>query len=188
MLTILSLIHDLAEHMDCVDKCFATRESLLSTLCFAPDPYSAPEGTGYAKTLLLRLPGTPIPSPASSLESQGAPDVGMSGEIVGMAIYFNNYSTWHSAPGIHLEDLFVQQAHRGKGYGMMLIKALAQETIRIGGKRLELSCKTDNHESLKFYRSRGGKELEEWVEFRFDGDVLQRLDEEASKEIVMKGF
>ncbi len=34
---------------------------------------------------------------------------------VGMALYFQSYSTWKGVPGLYLEDLYVQPAHRGAG-------------------------------------------------------------------------
>jgi len=61
-----------------------------------------------------------------------------------MALYFNNYSTWRGTPGIYLEDLFVYDRFRGRGYGTALLAALAQEVKSIGGERLEwsvLKCK-----------------------------------------------
>ena len=105
-----------------------------------------------------------------------------------MALYFNNYSTWRAAPGIHLEDLFIRKAHRGSGYGTLLIKALAEEVVRIGGKRLEWSCLKSNTPSLEFYRSLGAKEMLDWVELRVDGDVLTKLAGEAENEAEVKGL
>ena len=54
-----------------------------------------------------------------------------SGEAAGMALYFYNYSTWKARPGIWLEDLFVREKYRGKGYGQRLIQELAKEVVEI---------------------------------------------------------
>lgn len=104
-----------------------------------------------------------------------------------MALYFNNYSTWDAAPGVYLEDLFVRQTYRKKGYGTLLIKALAEETVRIGGTRLEWSCLKWNEPSLKFYRSLGAKEKLEWVGLRVDGEVLEKMSKEAERTVELKG-
>src|ERR1700722_10264942 len=37
------------------------------------------------------------------------------GKGVGFALFFHNYSTFTANPGIYLEDLFVEPAHRGNG-------------------------------------------------------------------------
>ena len=92
-----------------------------------------------------------------------------------MALYFNNYSTWRSKPGIYLEDLFVRPQYRKKGYGKLLIQALAQEVLKIDGARLEWSCLKWNEPSLQFYRSLGAKEMHDWIGLRVDGDDLIKL-------------
>ena len=39
------------------------------------------------------------------------------GKVVGIALWFLNYSTWLGKAGIYLEDLFVQPEYRGHGIG-----------------------------------------------------------------------
>lgn len=77
-------------------------------------------------------------------------DTGPLDTAAGMALYFHNYSTWRSKPGIYLEDLFVRDTHRGKGYGTALITALAKEVEKIDGGRLEWSVLKWNTPSIKF--------------------------------------
>ncbi len=67
-----------------------------------------------------------------------------------MALYFYNYSTWHAAPGIYVEDLFVQPECRGRGYGTRLLAELAREVHKIGGARLEWSVLRWNEPSIQF--------------------------------------
>lgn len=68
----------------------------------------------------------------------------------GIALYFHNYSTWRAAPGIWLEDLFVREKYRGRGYGTALITALAKEVEKINGGRLEWSVLKWNTPSINF--------------------------------------
>ncbi|MEM1095912.1 MAG: GNAT family N-acetyltransferase, partial [Bacteroidota bacterium] len=44
---------------------------------------------------------------------------------VGFALYFYNYSTFLTRPGIYLEDLFVRPEDRGRGAGFALLRQLA---------------------------------------------------------------
>lgn len=92
-----------------------------------------------------------------------------------MALYFHNYSTWKAAPGIYLEDLYVRPEFRKHGFGKALIKALATETLKVGGKRLEWSCLKWNEPSLQFYRSLGAEEKTAWVGLRVDDEALEKL-------------
>ena len=99
--TILQLINELASYERALHEVLATPESLLATLSFPSNPTK-----GYAKTLLI----TPNESD----------------KVAGMALYFHNYSTWRAAPGIYLEDLYVRQESRGRGYGKALLRELAR--------------------------------------------------------------
>lgn len=169
---ILAMIKELADYENASTSVEATEATLLSTLCHAPSPGAAPSGSGYAKTLILRIPSSSS-NPASTNSSHSYASAG--GEVVGMAMYFNNYSTWRSAPGIYLEDLYVRKEYRNKGYGKLLIRALAKETMKIGGKRLEWSCLKWNEPSLSFYKSLGATQMTEWVGLRVDGEALEKL-------------
>ncbi|EXJ58496.1 acetyltransferase [Cladophialophora yegresii CBS 114405] len=160
---ILQLIQELASYEKALHEVLATEESLLSSLSFPVDPTDLAKGftEGYAKTLLI----SPVPS--SNVKE----------EIAGLALYFHNYSTWQSRPGIFLEDLFVRPPYRGTGFGTALIQALARECQRLNCKRLEWNVLKWNTPSIDFYQgpSIGAQRMEEWVGMRVEGEALQKL-------------
>lgn len=94
-----------------------------------------------------------------------------------MALYFYNYSTWRSAPGIYLEDLYVQPKARGSGYGFKLLKYLAKQVLEAKGRRLEWSVLTWNEPSIRFYEQVGAKGMNEWLKMMVEGDALNNLAE-----------
>lgn len=94
-----------------------------------------------------------------------------------MAMYFYNYSTWRSAPGIYLEDLFVQPSARGNGYGFLLLKYLAKQCVEINGRRLEWSVLKWNEPSIQFYKQVGAKAMDEWMKMMVEGEALGKLAE-----------
>ena len=49
------------------------------------------------------------------------------GKPIGFAIYFHNYSTFFCRPGVYLEDIYVKEAYRGKGYGTKVFNYLFEE-------------------------------------------------------------
>jgi RimJ/RimL family protein N-acetyltransferase len=164
--TILSLIRELASYEKAPEMVHATEESLARTLAHY-DPSTCTFSPGFARTLLL----SPTSSDSSDPVSPDTP--------VAMALYYFNYSTWTGVPGIYLEDLFVQESYRNKGYGKMLLKELAKEVLKVGGQRLEWSCLDWNEPSLKFYTGEkiGASKKEEWVGLRVEGEGLSRLAE-----------
>jgi len=94
---------------------------------------------------------------------------------VGFALFFHNFSTFLGKAGIHLEDLYVKPDYRGKGYGLGLIRKLAEITVERDCGRLEWCCLDWNQPSIDFYLSLGAKPLDEWTIFRLTGDTLTDL-------------
>ena len=83
-------------------------------------------------------------------------------EAVGFALYFTNYSTFRTRPGIYLEDLFVVDAHRRRGVG----RALLAEVIRVAearrAGRLEWNVLEWNANAIAFYRRLGAELLPDY--------------------------
>lgn len=101
------------------------------------------------------------------IEEAGAP--------AGFALFFHNFSTFLGKPGVYLEDLFVDPAQRGKGYGKALLKRLAEITLERGCGRLEWSVLDWNKPSIDFYLSLGAKPMDEWTIYRLEGETLGKL-------------
>jgi GNAT superfamily N-acetyltransferase len=95
--------------------------------------------------------------------------------MMGVAIYFVSFSTWTARPGLYLEDLFVEAAHRSGGIGRALMRALAARAVELGYKRLEWAVLDWNERATSFYRSLGADPLHDWTTFRLSGERLERL-------------
>ena len=98
---------------------------------------------------------------------------------VGYALFFHNFSTFLGRAGIYLEDLFIQPAHRGKGYGKGLLSTLARIAVERGCGRLEWACLDWNKPSIDFYLSLSAAPMDEWTVYRLTGDTLTALAEKA---------
>ena len=94
------------------------------------------------------------------------------GDVVGIALWFLNFSTWRGTHGVHLEDLFVQPQHRGKGLGQELLRTLAALCVQRGYSRLEWSVLDWNTPSIDFYRKAGAVPMDEWTVFRLTDEAL----------------
>ena len=101
----------------------------------------------------------------------------LDGTPVGSALFFHNFSTFLGRAGIYLEDLYVQPAYRGRGYGKALLQKLAKITVERGCGRLEWACLDWNQPSIDFYRSLGAVSMDGWTTYRLTGDTLQKLAE-----------
>ncbi|NEP12279.1 MAG: GNAT family N-acetyltransferase [Symploca sp. SIO2C1] len=123
--------------------------------------------TGNAQTLKEHLFGTRPYAEAIIAESQG--------QVVGFALFFYNYSTFLTKPGIYLEDLFVLPEFRGQGIGKVLITAVAELAVERDCGRLEWSVLDWNEPAIAFYRRLGASILPDWRICRVTGDSLRIL-------------
>jgi GNAT superfamily N-acetyltransferase len=94
------------------------------------------------------------------------------GEIVGIALWFLNFSTWRGTHGIYLEDLYVSPRHRGSGLGRELLRTLAAVCVERGYSRLEWSVLDWNAPSIDFYKAAGAVPMDEWTVFRLTDEAL----------------
>jgi GNAT superfamily N-acetyltransferase len=97
------------------------------------------------------------------------------GELVAIAVWFLNYSTWTGRHGLYLEDLFVRESERRHGYGRALLRALAEVCVERGYPRFEWSVLDWNEPSIRFYRAIGAVGMDEWTVQRLSGQALNRL-------------
>ncbi|AKE63348.1 diamine acetyltransferase 2 [Microcystis aeruginosa NIES-3806] len=97
------------------------------------------------------------------------------GRIVGFALFFANYSTFLTKPGIYLEDIFVLPDYRGQGIGKALLMAVAKIAVARDAGRLEWSVLDWNQPAIDFYEKMGARVLNEWQICRLTGTALTEL-------------
>ena len=97
------------------------------------------------------------------------------GSVVAFALYFTNFSTFLGRPGLYLEDLYVQPAHRGRGLGGALLRHLARLAVQRGCGRFEWSVLDWNARAIGFYEKMGATVMPDWRICRVTGPALQAL-------------
>lgn len=96
------------------------------------------------------------------------------GEPAGFALFTWRFSTWLGRPAMYLEDIFVNEAARGRGIGRRLIARLAAIVIERGWGRIDFQV-LDWNPARGFYRRLGFEHLGEWLRYGADGETLARL-------------
>jgi GNAT superfamily N-acetyltransferase len=97
------------------------------------------------------------------------------GEVVTFALFFHNFSTFLTRKGLYLEDLYVKQSCRGKGYGRQMLGALARIAVERQCGRFEWSVLDWNVNAIEFYKGVGAELLPDWRICRVTGDALSAL-------------
>lgn len=149
---LIGLVHELAEYERESDQVAATAGDLAGAL-FGPDPRA-----------WCHVATDPH-----------------SGAVVGMALWFRTFSTWTGRCGMHLEDLYVSPASRGRGTGRALIAALAAECVARDWPRLEWAVLDWNTPAIGFYRAIGAVPMDGWTTNRVTGESLAALAATAGR-------
>ena len=93
----------------------------------------------------------------------------------GFALFFHNYSTFLTKPGLYLEDLFVLPEYRQRGIGKAMLIYLAKLGLARGVGRFEWSVLDWNEPAIAFYQKMGAQVLEDWRICRVSGEDLSQL-------------
>lgn len=94
---------------------------------------------------------------------------------VGFVLFFYNYSTFLGKPGLYIEDLFVDEEYRGRGYGRALLLHVARLAKERNCGRLEWSVLDWNQSAIDFYKKLGALPMSDWTVFRITGKSLDEL-------------
>ncbi len=94
------------------------------------------------------------------------------GQVVAFALFFTNFSTFLGQPGLYLEDLYVQPAHRGAGLGKALLRHLGALAVARGCGRFEWSVLDWNENAIRFYEKMGATVMPDWRICRVTGPAL----------------
>jgi len=96
-------------------------------------------------------------------------------EKVGYALYFTSFSTFLGRNGIYLEDLYIRQDMRHRGFGKAMLARLAALAVEQGYGRLEWSCLDWNQPSIDFYLSLKAEPRSQWTMYRLTGESLAEM-------------
>ncbi|OVA18040.1 GNAT domain [Macleaya cordata] len=182
---IHKLIHQMAVFERLTHLFSATEESLSATLFNSP-PFQS------FTVFILEVSRLPFPQDQHStnpnyppitkfvnlelpIEDPEANIFQREGDIVvaGFVLFFPNYSTFLAKPGFYIEDIFVRDCYRRKGFGRLLLSAVAAQAVKMGYGRVEWCVLDWNINAIKFYEEMGAQVFQEWRICRLTGEALQ---------------
>lgn len=101
----------------------------------------------------------------------------VNGKEIGFSFFYQTFPAYLGKGGLYIDDLFIDQEYRGKGYGKKLLGHMAEIALERGCGRLEWCCLNWNESSMNFYRSLGAVPLDECTVFRASEKVIKHLAE-----------
>ncbi|XP_016468822.1 GCN5-related N-acetyltransferase 8-like [Nicotiana tabacum] len=186
---IHKLIHQMAV-FERLTHLFSATESSLSTTLFPEN--SPPPFTTFTVFLLevSQNPFLPIDNqnctnfspihktinldlPVSDAEAEMFKSGGNDAVVAGFVLFFPNYSSFLAKPGFYIEDIFVRECYRRKGFGRLLLSTVAAQAAKMGYGRVEWVVLDWNVNAIKFYEEMGAQILQEWRVCRLTGGALE---------------
>ncbi|MCL2935716.1 MAG: GNAT family N-acetyltransferase [Trichodesmium sp. St16_bin2-tuft] len=131
--------------------------------------------TGNVASLEAHLFGEPGADRSNHRPIAEAIIAELRGQPVGFSLFFHNYSTFLTQPGIYIEDLFVLPEYRGRGIGKRLVSYVAELAVSRNCGRLEWSVLDWNESAIGFYQNIGASILDEWRICRVTDNALSSL-------------
>ena len=102
--------------------------------------------------------------------------------LIGYALFYPTYSSFWTAPMMWLEDLYVEERHRGSGAGRALLSALARIAIERGCRRVGWIVLDWNAPTIRFYERMGARPAGRgWLQYGFDQGALETLAGASSR-------
>ncbi|TVR43871.1 MAG: GNAT family N-acetyltransferase [Planctomycetota bacterium] len=102
----------------------------------------------------------------------------LDGRIVGMATFFQTYSTFAARRGLYLEDIYVVSDCRHRGIGTAILRHIAWLARERGYGRVEWTTLLWNTPAIEFYEKLGAKPNDAWTTYRLSGEWMERLARE----------
>ncbi|MBT8191632.1 MAG: GNAT family N-acetyltransferase [Saprospiraceae bacterium] len=86
-------------------------------------------------------------------------------EIVGMALYYNTFSTWKGNM-LHLEDFIVKETYRNHGIGSLLFNRVIEEAKSRKCHVLKWQVLHWNEDAIRFYKRKQSVLDKRWWEMK----------------------
>jgi GNAT superfamily N-acetyltransferase len=99
--------------------------------------------------------------------------------IVGFALWYTTFGTFSGRYGLFVEDIFVQEPHRGCGLGLALFRHMARIALERNCIEMTWNVLDWNTPAIEFYRRIGARPVRGWIPQQLGGDALAALAEGA---------
>ncbi|ARE80386.1 GNAT family N-acetyltransferase [Campylobacter helveticus] len=98
-------------------------------------------------------------------------------KIIGYLIFFYTISSFLGERGIYIEDIYIREKFRKKGYGSKVFKFIGELSQKEKIPMLSWVCLNDNLPGISFYEKLGATHLKSIRTYRLDGQNLTKLND-----------
>jgi GNAT superfamily N-acetyltransferase len=99
------------------------------------------------------------------------------GGTIGFALWYLTFGTFSGRHGLFVEDIYVDQAYRGRGIGLALFRHMARVALERDCISMDWNVLEWNTPAIEFYRRIGAKPVQGWIPQQLSFDALTALAE-----------
>lgn len=96
-------------------------------------------------------------------------------QVIGFAWTEKTWSIFSASECLHIKDLFISLAYQDKGYGVHVMRFLADLATRRGYAKIIWEVRKRNVQAIRFYKKLGLQGGDEGLEFYLDKEGMKRL-------------
>jgi ribosomal protein S18 acetylase RimI-like enzyme len=96
-------------------------------------------------------------------------------QAIGYAIFYPNFASFRGQRGFYLEDIYINNAYRGKGVGEAMIREIARLASARGFERIDFLVLDWNTPAVMFYQKLGALRDEDERHFKFTDSAFKKL-------------
>jgi GNAT superfamily N-acetyltransferase len=97
---------------------------------------------------------------------------------IGYLIFYQTFSGSLGKRGIYIEDVYIKEPYRKKGYGTLFFKEVAKIAKARKCGRLDWSVFNWNEHAIRFYQKIGGIPMNDWTVYRLTEKALDHFLEQ----------
>ncbi|MBS4314046.1 GNAT family N-acetyltransferase [Campylobacter vulpis] len=98
-------------------------------------------------------------------------------QIIGYLVFFYTISSFLGERGIYIEDIYIRENFRKKGYGRKVFEFIGKLCQKENIAMLSWVCLNDNAQGINFYEKLDATHLKNIRTYRLDGQNLAKLND-----------
>ncbi|XP_009616163.1 tyramine N-feruloyltransferase 4/11-like [Nicotiana tomentosiformis] len=101
--------------------------------------------------------------------------------IAGYVMFYPCFSSFFDNPVFHMEDLFIRECYRGKGFGKWMFSTIASKAARMGFSSIDWIASQWNKSAIQFYTQMGARISDDFRVLSLAGKALEAFNDDSDK-------
>jgi ribosomal protein S18 acetylase RimI-like enzyme len=97
------------------------------------------------------------------------------GKPIGFILFYECFTVYHGQRGVSISGAYIDDEFRNKGYGVKLLKSVAEYAVEQGYSYMNWIVKDTNDSALRLYKKMGAYISEDWNYIRIPPKKLKEM-------------